>query len=348
VSDKTEPPTPRRLRRARERGDSGVSAYAGQAVAFVVAVAVAPRVIRSLAALATADLRAAIARAASVHGGVDLGVDAEGLGPRILSLSLPMLVAVGATAVVVQVVQTGGVLATSRIAPQIGRLDPLAGARALVSGPRLFAVARSLAACLLVGWLTIDAVRSHVVDWARVAGRPAWIPVVVSDAAGGLARRAAIVGLLLAVVDVVVTRRAWWQRLRMTRSEARREQRQAEGDPQVKAERKRAHHEMLAQATAASASDATVVVVMDPPQLACALRYDVARGDEVPIVLATGQGDLAARIAKVARDAGVPVVVDAPVARRLVEIEAGDPIAESLYDAVAGILKDLEVSAPIG
>jgi flagellar biosynthesis protein FlhB len=347
VSDKTESPTPRRLRRARERGDSGASAYAGQAVAFLVAVAVAPYVVRSLAALATADLRAALARAPSVHVGADLGVEAAGLGPRILSLSLPMLVAVGATAAVVQVVQTGGVIATSRIAPQIGRIHPLAGARALLSGPRLFAVARSLAVCLIVGWLTVDAVRSHLVDWARVAGRPEWIPVVVSDAAGGLARRAAIVGLLLAVVDVVVTRRAWWQRLRMTPSEARREQREAEGDPQVKVERKRAYHEMLAQATVASARHASVVVVADPPQLACALRYDVARGDEVPVVLATGQGDLAARIAQVARDAGVPVVLDAPLARTLVEIAAGDPIPQSLYDAVAAILKDLDVSVGI-
>lgn len=345
MSDKTEPPTPRRLRRARERGDSGASAYAGQAVAFVVAVAMAPSVVRSLAAFATTDLRAAIARAASVQGVVDLEVDAAGLGSRILSLSLPMLVAVGATAVVVQVLQTGGVVATSRIAPQIGRLDPLAGARALVSVPRLFAVARSLVACLVVGWLTVDAVRSHVVDWARVAGRPSWIPFVVSDSAGGLARRAAMVGLLLAVVDVVVTRRAWWQRLRMTPSEARREQRDAEGDPQVKAARKRAHQEMLAQATVASARHATVVVVADLPQLACALRYDVARGDEVPVVLATGQGNLAERIAQVARDAGVPVVLEAPLAGTLVEIEAGDPIPESLYAAVARILKDLDVSA---
>ena len=60
VSDKTEDPTPRRLRKAREEGDSGASSHAAQAIAFVAAVALVPSAVRALASRASADLRAAI------------------------------------------------------------------------------------------------------------------------------------------------------------------------------------------------------------------------------------------------------------------------------------------------
>jgi flagellar biosynthesis protein FlhB len=53
MSDKTEDPTPKRLRKAREEGDSGVSTQAAQAVAFLVAVALAPAAIGALAATST-------------------------------------------------------------------------------------------------------------------------------------------------------------------------------------------------------------------------------------------------------------------------------------------------------
>jgi len=349
LSDRTESPTPRRLRKAREDGDSGASAYAAQAMAFVVAAALAPFAVRALAARAADDLRVAMARAASSSGSgppVDaIGLDTVSLARTLLSLSLPLVAAVGVTAAIAQAVQTGAVMAPGRLAPSLARLDPLAGAKRLFSGNRLLSVARAFVASLVIGWVAYDVLRAHAVDWARIAGRPPWIAVVVSDAAGALVRRAAWVGLLLAVIDVLVTRRAWLRRLRMTKDEVRREHRESEGDPQVKAARERAYHEMLAQATIANVKNATVVVV-NPTQRACALRYDAARGDEAPVVLAAGEGTLAHRIAQAARDQGVPIVRDVALAGALVELEAGDLIPEVLYGSVAQILRELEGSPP--
>jgi flagellar biosynthetic protein FlhB len=349
LSDKTESPTPRRLRKARDEGDSGASPYASQALAFVVAVALAPSAVRALAARAGDDLRVAIARAASrfdsgpTVGGMD--IDSIGLARTLLSLSLPLVAAVGVTAALAHAVQTGGVISTSRLAPSLDRLDPVAGTKRLFSGQRLLSVARALVASLVIGWIAYDALRAHVVDWARIAGRPKWIAVAVSDAAGALAGRTALVGLLLAAVDLLVTRRAWLRRLRMTKDEVRREHRESEGDPQVKAARERAYHEMLSQATVANVKNATVVVV-NPTHRACALRYDAARGDEAPLVLATGEGSLAARIAQAARDLGVPIVRDVALAGALVELEPGDVIPEVLYEAVAQILRELDSRPP--
>jgi len=126
----------------------------------------------------------------------------------------------------------------------------------------------------------------------------------------------------------------------MSKEEIKQEIKEGEGDPQLKAARERAHQEMLLSHAVADVKRATVVVV-NPTHLACALRYDETSGDQAPVVLAKGEGDLAERIVRAAHDYGVPVLRDVPLARALVELELGDAIPEALYEAVAEILREL-------
>ncbi len=345
MSDKTEEATPRRLRRAREEGDSGASSYAAQAVAFLVAVAVVPGALRALVSRESAALRIALAGAAGGGGGTDAlaRFDPQALATDVLALVVPALAVVAAAGAAAHLLQTGGTIASSRLAPRLDRLDPIAGARGLVSGARLFAVLRAFVAAALIGWLAYHDLRERVVDVSRLAGRLSWTGVVVAAVAGRFLWHAAVVGLALGLADAFVTRRSWLGRLRMTRDEVRRDHREAEGDPQVRAARQRAYQELVAQATVASIRTASVVVV-NPTHLACALRYDQKGGDEAPVVVASGEGDLAARIARAAQEWGIPVVRDVPLARALIELEVGDAIPEALYEAVAEILREL--SAP--
>ena len=158
-------------------------------------------------------------------------------------------------------------------------------------------------------------------------------------AAKAMARDAAAIGLFLAIIDLVVVRRALLTRLRMSKGEIKQEHREAEGDPQWKAARHRAHQEMLASATVNAVKDATVVIV-NPEHLATALRY-LDTEDEAPTVVATGDGDLARRIQDAARAYGIPIIRDVPVARALAELQVGDTIPEALYEAVAAILDEV-------
>src|SRR5277367_5759118 len=96
--------------------------------------------------------------------------------------------------------------------------------------------------------------------------------------------------------------------------EVKREHRESEGDPMIRAARHRAYQELLAQVAIANVRTATVVVV-NPTHLACALRYDEKGGDEAPVVVASGEGELAQRIVAAAADWGIPVVRDVPLAR---------------------------------
>jgi type III secretion protein U len=351
MSEKTEDPTPKRLRRAREDGDSGASAFAAQSIAFLVAVALVPGAVRALASRAAGDLRAAIAHAGDASPAVN--VDAGAIATEVVALTFPLLIAAGLAGGVAFAVQTGGVFASKRIAPRLERLDVVAGFRGLFSGVRLFAVVRALAAAAFVLWIAWAALASHVADLGRLAGPPGarpgemWMDGRIEHAARaagalalGVARDAALVGLALAAIDLAVVRRAWMKRLRMSKDEVRREYREAEGDPQLKAARDRAHREVLASATIANVRNATVVIV-NPTHFATALQYKEEEGDVAPVVVASGEGELAARIAAAARDYGVPVVRDVPLARALAELEVGAEIPEALYEAVAEILREI-------
>jgi type III secretion protein U len=280
----------------------------------------------------------ALVRAARPGGA--LQVEPSGPVGAVVRLVLPLLVAAGAVAIVAQGLQTGGVLATRRLVPDLHRLDPFAGLRSLFSVARLWALGRALAAGAVVGWLGYEALTRHGADVARTAGRLASAGFLAGVLARTLCWQVAVVGLAFGIVDVLVVRRAWLQRLKMSHAEVRHEHKEAEGDPQLKAARARAHREVLAQAVVAGVRDATVVIV-NPTHLACALRYAEKDGDEAPVVVATGEGDLAERIVRAAREAGVPIVRDVPLARALVELELGSAIPEALYQAVAEVLREV-------
>ena len=257
----------------------------------------------------------------------------------MLTLALPVLAAAAVAAGAAQLVQTGGFIATRKLAPKLDRLNVLSGLATLVTTERLASVLRSLAGCALVTWLGYRTVRLHAADLARVAGNVGAACVVAGKLARDLSFDAALAGLGLGVVDLLVVRRAWWNKLKMSPDEVKREHRESEGDPQNKAARERARHEMVASANVANVKNATVVIV-NPTHLACALRYAAEEGDDAPVMVASGEGDLARRIVEAARAYGVPVLRDVPLARALIELEAGEAIPEALYEAVAAILQE--------
>jgi flagellar biosynthetic protein FlhB len=338
VSDtKSEEPTPKRLRRAREEGDSGASPYASQAIGLVVAVLLVPTSVAAVAERIGARLHEAIAVAAVEEPSARF--DAGRAALDVITLSFPVLIAVAIAAGAAQLVQTGGFVATKRLGLKPERLNPFEGIRGLVTRARFFAVGRALFGAGLVAWLVMHSLRAHAVDLARVSGRLAYVGTVAAALAKTVAWDASMAGLALAAIDVLIVRLEWRRKLRMSKDEVKREYKESEGDPLVKQARERAHHEMLAALAIANVKKASVVVA-NPTHLACALRYDQNEGDAAPVVVASGEGDLAAQIIRAARDYNVPVVRDVPLAHALVELEIGDAIPESLYETVAEILRD--------
>jgi type III secretion protein U len=311
-------------------------------VAFLAVIALLPGAVGALVDRASFDARAAILAAARPK--VSTSFDAAALAAEVLALTAPLLLAAMVTSAAVFAVQTGGFIATKKLAPNLDRLNVFAGIKRLFSGARVFAVARALLGGGIVAWIVSHELRTHAVDLARSSGRLGYAAAVAAQLAYALARDAAIVGIALGGIDLFVMRRGWRKRLRMTKEEVKREVKDSEGDPQIKQQRERAHQEMLAAATIGNVRTASVVVV-NPTHLACALSYD-DREHEAPVVVASGEGELAVRILRAAQDYGVPIVRDVPLARALRELQIGDEIPEALYEAVAEILREISEDRP--
>jgi flagellar biosynthesis protein FlhB len=293
--------------------------------------------VAALATRASLDLRGAIARAAEPSPTASF--DTGALASAVLLASGPILAAAAVAAIVLSFVQTGGVVAAKKLSPDLTRLNPLTGARQLVSPERALAVARAALFGVATLCIARGGVAPHVADLARATGRLDAVIAIAPALAMALVERVALVGLVLGVIDLVVARRSWRNRLRMSKEEIKREHKESEGDPQLKAARERAHQELLASAMIANVKKASVVIV-NPVHLACALRYDETDGDEAPVLVASGHGEVARRIIEAAHHYGVPVLRDVPLARALIELHVGDEIPEALYEAVAEILRE--------
>jgi len=337
MSDKTEQATPKRLSKARDEGDSPISAALAQSVGFMAALSVVGGVI----ALAT-EQAGALLSAALRH-------PTEPASPStiarvVLSISLPIVAVAAAASAAASFVQTGGTISAKKLSPSLDRLNLFTGLKNLFSWQRVVGIARALLAASLVSYFALQQLKSHASDFASSIGNARAAAVLAASVAGKVAWFAAAVGVSLGLLDLLLTRRAWFQRHRMSKDELKREHRESEGDPALKAARRRAHQEALTGATLGALKTASVVIV-NPTHLATALKYSEEE-QLAPSVIAQGQGEMAKLIIEAARAYGVPIVRDVPVARALNELEVGDEIPEVLYEAVAEILREIWTETP--
>lgn len=339
MSEKTEEPTPKRLRKAREEGDSGQSSAFSQAAGFLVGIFVLPGAIAAALHVIRPLLQDAFIAAA--EPAPRIGLSAGQLVLAVALAPLPLLATVAAVSGVASFVQTGGFLATQKLAPKLDSLNVVQGLRGLFGTQRLFSVLRAFATALVVAYLADGVIRAHLLDLARLVDSPQLLPRVADVLSVSLLKRAALVTFVLGVLDIVVVRRAWKKRLRMGKDEVKREHKESDGDPHLKAAREKLHHELMSQATLGNVKRASVVIV-NPTHLACALRYDEAEGDQAPVLVASGEGEMARRIVEAARAYGVPVLRDVPLARAIHELAIGEEIPEALYEAVALVLREAQ------
>jgi type III secretion protein U len=341
---RSERPTPRRLREARRRGEAAVSrdltglaALAGGGAALVATA-------RASGTALAAHLRATLTAAPRVEDAL-APLPALARAAAVLALAAaPVLVAAAGAAIGAGLLQSGGLFAPRAAAFRAGRLDPARNLANLVSPAQAGRIALALARATAA--LAAAATAAEVLSPA-VAGLPALAPGAQLAAAGALLRQVAARVLpalaLFAAIDLALARRAHRRALRMTRDEVVREQREDEGDPRHRAERRRRHRALLEAAPIARAT----CVVVNPTHLAVALRHDRAAADEAPVVVAKGAGAEAARIRRAARRAGVPVVHDVALARALWRLaHLGEVIPEELYEAAAAVLVHVHGLAP--
>lgn len=147
-----------------------------------------------------------------------------------------------------------------------------------------------------------------------------------------LAAMAILVGL-----DFAVTRHRHLQSLKMTKEEIKRESKEEDGDPQIRARRKAKHRE-LARGRAAVEVPRADALIVNPTHIAVSIRYRPGK-DRAPVVTAKGKGEIAEYMRELARKHGVPIYEDIPLARLLHrKVKVGRAVPAETYKAVATVL----------
>ncbi|MDH3683088.1 MAG: EscU/YscU/HrcU family type III secretion system export apparatus switch protein [Acidimicrobiia bacterium] len=336
TGQKTEKPTPRRLREARKKGQIPRSVDLVQWVTLLAASFILPSVLRSVLTRVDDHYLAAIDLAARGEAGLALATAVTMTGSALIALSV-LFGFVLLASIVGMVAQGGLVLTAHPVRPKWERISPKAGFRRLFSVHSAMetakAVARLLVLAVLVSTTLVAAAGNHLFA-AGLSLRSS--TELLIDQVLLVLRIAALIGSLIGFTDYAFQRRQAMKKLKMTKREVKEDQKASEGDPVIRNRRRSAHAKLTRNQMLTAVGDATVIIV-NPTHYAVALAY----GDDgrAPVVVAKGTDQLSWRIRERAGLAGVPIVESPPLARALhASVELGETIPEAFFEAVAIVL----------
>lgn len=251
---------------------------------------------------------------------------------------LPLFTGVVAAAVLGSLAIGGWIFSTNSLTPRFSRLSPGSGLGRMFSLNSLSELLKAVMKSLLLGgvavwmiWRSRDSLvgllgQSHQASLASF-GELALLDFMVMVA--GL--------VLIAGLDVPFQLWNYLQQLKMSQEEVRREMKESEGDPHIKA-RIRSQQREAARRRMMQAVPTADVVVTNPTHYAVALRYS-EQGDGVPKVVAKGSDLIAQRIREIAAENQVVILEAPPLARALYfNTELEQDIPPPLYTAVAQVL----------
>lgn len=326
MAARTEPPTPRRLSRARHEGDSPVSPLLTQAASLLAVAALVPALAESASGRVVERLHASLEAPET---------QAAEVAWDVLALTAPVLTAGALAALAMGLVQTQGIVAFRHVRIDPRRLQLGQGLAHLLSLERLQMLLMALLGAAVAILLAASVARSAAPTVAATAGDADAGARVTAELARRLAALVACASLGLGAFDLGLRRLAWLKRLRMTRDEVERERKETEGDPAIRRAR-RSQAELELSGAGLVTLDQASLLVVERERTATALHYvPDATDDEPPRVIAQGPGPLARTLERRASRAGVPVVDDAHVAEALRSVPVGSPIPPELYGAVA-------------
>lgn len=255
-----------------------------------------------------------------------------------IKILLPILGGLMLVGLGVSYVQTGFLLNTETLKPNLQKLNFIANIKKLFSLQSFVKLLFSGVKLIIIGGVTFFFIKREYdniinalhCDLLQIFGISATLMY-------GLALRISVVLFIISILDFFYQKWQYKKNLRMTKQEVKDERKQAEGDPQIKAKIRSVQLKMAIKRMMASVPTADVVVT-NPTHFAVALKYDGA-AMRAPTVVAKGADLVAKRIKEIAKKHHIPLVEDRYLAQTLYKtVEIGREIPQKLYYAVAKVL----------
>jgi len=339
AAEKTEMPTPKRLSKAREQGQTPQSQELMSFISIVVLVTMVVFLGQSLTQWFIIILNEGLSCKTSLFA--NSGAFINFMNGRIIDaivILFPILLALCVGSIIGGIIVSGFNFAPGAIRWKLDAINPSLGFEKLVnarSAVRLLMSIVKLFFVALVAWLYL---RDKVDIFAGL--RWTWslaMLAAISKIILGALIRICIALLVIGIADVTYQKWKYTQDLKMTKQEVKEERKQSEGPPEAKKQIRKRQIEMAVKRMLQEVPKANVVLV-NPTHVAVALRYD-GKTMEAPVLVAKGADHVAEKIREIARAYGVPIVRKPELARTIFStVELNDVIPETLYVAVAEVL----------
>lgn len=341
MSEKTEDPTPKKLRDARQKGQvaksQDVTTAALTVGSFVLISALWPWYVEELKALMLLPTTFINQPFENVMDEV-----MKAIVVKILLLSAPMLFLVMVIGIGSNLAQVGFMLVFEPVKPELKKLNPLDKLKQMFSMKNLVEFLKSAVKVIVIAVLIYIVTKKSLDPLTRVpyAGETG-VLLALKPMLSTLAINVTLVYIAMAAVDYFFQKFQHIKQLKMSKDEVKREYKESEGNPEIKGKRKQLHQEMVMNDTMERTRGASVVVT-NPTHLAIAIYYK-EEDNLMPKVLAKGEDYVAKRMIEVAKQEGIPVMQHIPLARAIYEnVDIDRFIPANLIEPMAEVLRWLK------
>lgn len=337
--ERTEQPTPKRRREAREKGNVAKSTEINSVLVLLMGIIV----LRIAGPWIFDQVGSTIAKSFGMISNPQLDQASiiayfRSAVITFFKVALPIALSIMVIGLLANILQIGFLLTAKPLIPKLDKIDPIAGFKRMFSIRSLVEACKSILKMLIiavVAYLTIKGEFLNLLSLGQTSVGAVWIFILMTGFK--IVFRVALVLILLALFDYFYQRYEHEKKLKMTRQEVKEERKQLEGDPLVKSRIRSLQREMARRRMMEEVPKATVVVT-NPTTLAIAIRYEITEM-EAPLVVAKGRHIIAERMKSLARENDIPIVEDKLLARAMYDqVEPGDEIPIEFYNAVAEIL----------
>ena len=338
-AERTEEPTARRLKRARDEGQVARSQELPAAGVMIGAV------------LMLISLGGVWFHQLSVYFAAGFTLDRKFLDtPALLPMAfatqamhgfllvLPLMLVTVVVAILASGATGGFLFSWSAILPKFSKLDPIAGIQRIFGSHAAVELIKSVLKFTLIAVVLVMLLDRHFAALLSLGGMGLEPALAL---AGSLVSESVLwltlSLVLIALIDAPYQRYSFMKRMRMSKQEIRDEHKDMEGRPEVKAQIRRRQREVATVRMMQKVKDADVIIT-NPEHFAIALSYDPT-ADGAPILLAKGADFVAARIREEAKTNHIEIFQAPELARALYfTTELDQPIPEALYFAVAQVI----------
>lgn len=336
--DKTEEPTPQKIKKTREEGNVAKSAFLISAISLVgivIIIMMGGFILNEFKNILIHFLRDGVAYNYGPYDVVDIFKSV--VFKSLMLIIFPSIVFV-VLAIISNIVQTGFLITPKSLKPSFRDLNPISNIKNIFSIKALFDLFRDSIVIAILCYISYKFILDNIEEFFRISNFrikysfSSIVPLFMSI----FLKIFMIVGVI-GIVDFAIEKFRYKKKLKMTKQEVKEEFKQMEGDPEVKAQIKQRAKQIIMQNIMSNVKDSSVIIT-NPTHISVALRYKQGK-DSAPRLVAKGINHMAYRIKEIAQENNVPIVEDKYLARFIYKnVELEEEIPQEIYKAVADIL----------